>query len=74
MSDSTKVSQKMASDLQEEMEGLEFIIFDEFSMLGAKHLGIIQDKFTKSQRDEAKRQLPFGGRHVIFSGASIGLN
>ena len=38
-------------------------------MLGAADLGRIEELFRLSQRDESKQKLPFGGRHVIFSGS-----
>jgi hypothetical protein len=56
------------SDMQKKLEGLEVIIFDEFSMLSPEGLYDLERRFRCSQSDPERRKLPFGGRHVIFFG------
>ncbi len=56
------------SDMQAEFAGLEVIIFDEMSMLSPEALYDLERRFRCSQSDPVRRNMPFGGRHVIFLG------
>jgi len=56
------------SKMQLEFDGLEVIIFDEMSMLSPEALYDLERRFRCSQKDPVRRELFFGGRHVIFLG------
>jgi hypothetical protein len=50
------------------MEGVEVIIFDEYSMQSQEHVYDMERRFAVSQSDPERRELPYGGRHVIYFG------
>ena len=54
------------SKLEQELDGVKVVIFDEISMLGLNGLVLIERRLRLSQRNEQDRLKLFGGRHVIF--------
>lgn len=64
----TPLTQAYISKLQQDMEGVEVIIFDEYSMQSLEHIYDMERRFAVSQSDPERRELPFGGRHVIYFG------
>lgn len=64
----TKEDVKGVKDLRERFKGLQLLMFDEVSMIGALALWEIHIRCTLACDNDDKTHLPFGGYNVIFFG------
>ena len=62
---------KNVSSLRAKFKGVQMIIFDETSMIGAKALWEIHLRLQVACDDDCRCMQPFGGYHIMFFGVSI---
>jgi hypothetical protein len=63
-----KTDIKGVKDLRDRFKGLQLLMFDETSMIGALAIWEIHLRCTLACDNDARSELPFGGYHVIFFG------
>jgi hypothetical protein len=56
--------------MRSKFKGLQLLIFDEISMIGARALWEIHLRCQLACNDDTRRQKPFGGYHILFWGVS----
>jgi len=58
---------KNVASLRAKFKGVKMLIIDEVSMIGSKALWEIHLRLQIACNDDAKKHLPFGGFHVLYS-------
>jgi primosomal protein N' len=61
---------KNVERLRSKFKGMQLLIFDEISMIGARALNEIHLRCQLACNDDERRDKPFGGYHVLFWGVS----
>jgi hypothetical protein len=61
---------KNVDRMRSKFRGLQLLIFDEISMIGARALYEIHLRCQLACNDDTRRQKPFGGYHILFWGVS----
>ena len=61
---------KNVERMRSKFKGLQLLIFDEISMIGARALWEIHLRCQLACNDDTRRQKPFGGYHILFWGVS----